>query len=1020
MSFQFTHPGWLLLLVPVLLWTLGLVWKSDASLVPWRRYASTALRLIVVLLLVFGIAGIQWKKPQEGMNAFFLLDRSDSIPSGQQEQARDWANRWAKAKRPQDKAGFLVFGSDAALETTATSVAEAEKIQAVVGGERTDLAGAIRLGTAAFPEAGQKRLVLFSDGNENVGDAMAALLAAKPLGVSLDVVPLGVTRGDDVAVQKLGLPANVKKGQTFDAKIFATSDRPRDARVRLYRNDQMLGEQKVHLDTGKNLFTFPQTLAEPGFYSYQVQVEADGDTVPQNNKAAGFVNVRGDPRVLLVSSDPAQDRTLAAALRSGKLDVQLVGLDRLPATLAEMQSYDELILSNVSAGDLGRDRMAMLQSAVRDFGVGLVVIGGDQAFGAGGYRGTALEETLPVDMELNSKKVLPKGALALVMHGMEFANGNQVAREIGVAALDALGPQDELGVWLWDGIEKALFDLQPVGNKQKLATEIMGMNQGDLPSFQGLMTLANASLQKSSANLKHMVVFSDGDPNAPAPSLMQDIVAHKITVTTVMIGGHVQPTTMIQMAEQGKGRFYDVKSAAELPQIFIKEASVILKSAIVEEPFRPQIAAGSELIRGLGGELPIVRGYVATTSRPRAETPLVSDKGDPLLAHWQYGLGRSVAYTSDARAKWGQDWILGPDRQLGAAASRHLRVQHRGLGRQRSGNPLRRGPRSAGQLPQLPQSPGRRGESEGAAGQRGSRANRSWTLRGQVSHPRSGRVSAQPHGIPRWSPGVVAGGGYQRQLLAGILLGGAQPESAEASGGGRRRQDAGSSDRQSVRARPPEDLPAARSLGGAAQVVRHPLCARCGGAPCGYRPGGMAQGVEPAARGARVRRCPAGRGRAGIAGSPAAATRPGARNPSGSAARGERTAFPTATSPGHPTRVWEPGRIVPSGFAGSVCRVGFGPRRASKRGKTRHHQPSVGSQTPRPASVIRSPIPGRSRPALMPRTPLEPSYAPKVEPKKDRPPACSLAGQPVHAGQGICPGLLPVPGARGKPYEFQR
>ena len=657
MSFQFTHPGWLLLLVPVILWTLGLAWKSDASLVPWRRHASTGLRLLGVLLLVFGIAGIQWKKPQEGMNAFFLLDRSDSIPSSQQEQARDWANRWSKAKRPQDKAGFLVFGSEAALETTATSVAEAEKIQAVVGGERTDLAGAIRLGTAAFPESGQKRLVLFSDGNENVGDSMAALLAAKPLGVSLDVVPLGVTRGDDVAVQKLGLPANVKKGQTFDAKIFATSDRPRDARVRLYRNDQMLGEQKVHLDSGKNLFTFPQTLPEAGFYSYQVQVEADGDTVPQNNKAAGFVNVRGDPRVLLLSSDPAQDRTLAAALRSGKLDVQLVGLDRIPSTLAEMQSYDELILSNVSAGDLGRDRMAMLQSAVRDFGIGLVVIGGDQAFGAGGYRGTALEETLPVDMELNSKKVLPKGALALVMHGMEFANGNQVAREIGVAALDALGPQDELGVWLWDGTEKALFDLQPVGNKQKLAGEIMGMNQGDLPSFQGLMTLANASLQKSSANLKHMVVFSDGDPNAPAAALMQDIVAHRITVTTVMIGGHVQPTTMVQMAEQGKGRFYDVKSAAELPQIFIKEASVILKSAIVEEPFRPQIAAGSELIRGLGAELPIVRGYVATTSRPRAETPLVSDKGDPLLAHWQYGLGRAVAYTSDARAKWGQDWI---------------------------------------------------------------------------------------------------------------------------------------------------------------------------------------------------------------------------------------------------------------------------------------------------------------------------------------------------------------------------
>ncbi len=658
MSFQFTHPGWLFLLIPVGLWTLLLAWKSDTSLVAWRRTTSTALRVLVVLLLVLGIAGIQWKKPQEGMNAFFLLDRSDSIPSAQQEQARDWANRWAKGKEPQDKAGFLVFGTDAALETTATSVAEAEKIQAVVGGERTDLAGAVRLGTAAFPESGQKRMVLLSDGNENVGDAMAALLAAKPLGVTLDVVPLGVTRGEDVAVQKIGLPSNIKKGQTFDAKIFATSDRPRDARVRLYRNDQLLGEQKVHLDAGKNLFTFPQTLPEAGFYGYQVQVEADGDTVPQNNKAAGFVNVRGDPRVLLLSSDPALDRTLAAALRSGKLDVQLAGLDRTPSTLAEMQSYDEILLSNVSAGDLGRDRMALLQSAVRDFGIGLVVVGGDQAFGAGGYRGTALEEALPVDMELSSKKVLPKGALALVMHGMEFANGNQVAREIGVAALDALGPQDELGVWLWDGTEHALFDLQAVGDKKRLAGLIMGMNQGDLPNFQGLMSQANASLQKSSANLKHMIVFSDGDPNAPTAALLQDIVSHKITISTVMIGGHVQPTTMIQMAEQGKGRFYDVRSAAELPQIFIKEASVILKSAIIEEPFIPQLAASSELIRGIGGgEMPQLQGYVATTSRPRAETPLVTDKGDPLLAHWQYGLGRSVAFTSDARGKWGRDWI---------------------------------------------------------------------------------------------------------------------------------------------------------------------------------------------------------------------------------------------------------------------------------------------------------------------------------------------------------------------------
>lgn len=661
MPFQFTHPVWLLLFIPAVAATLWLAWRSDASLSAWRRWVSTGLRLILLCLLVGAISGVQWRRPQEGMITFFLLDRSDSVPSGQQETARALANRWAKAKREVDKAGFLIFGTDAALETTATSVADAEKIQAVVGGERTDIAGAIRLGTAAFPESGQKRLVLLSDGNENMGDAVAALTAARPLGVSMDVVPLGVHRGGDVSVQKLGIPAKLKKGQTFDARIFATSDSKRPATIRFFRNDRLLGEEKTVLEAGKNLISLPQTLEEPGFYGYQVQVEVDGDTVAQNNKASGFVDVRGDPRVLIVSSNPGQDRFLADALRESKLDVRVVDERSLPSSLAELQSYDAIVLANVAAGDLGREGMRLLESAVRDFGVGLVAIGGDQAFAAGGYRNTPLEATLPLDMELSSKKVLPKGALGLVMHGMEFANGNEVARDIAIAALDALGPQDEMGVWMWDGSEHALFDLQPVGNKNRLAGLIAGMNQGDLPSFQGLMTLAYQDLRKSTANLKHMIVFSDGDPNAPSDALMKDLVAARVTISTVMIGGHVQPTTMEAMAAQGGGRFYDVKSAAMLPQIFIKEAAVILKSAIFEDPFQPQVAGGSELIRGIGAaEFPILRGYVASSPKPRAETPLVTDKGDPLLAHWQYGLGRAVAFTSDARPKWAQDWVGWP------------------------------------------------------------------------------------------------------------------------------------------------------------------------------------------------------------------------------------------------------------------------------------------------------------------------------------------------------------------------
>lgn len=658
MNFQFTHPYWLLLALPALAWVFWLGWRTEAQLNPFRKWVALTIRVIVTLAVVFAMAGLQWLRPVEGMNVFFVLDRSQSIPSEQQDAARNLVNRLSARKEKADKAGAIVFGTDASIDRLPNEKIDLQRIEAVVDTERSDLAAAIRLGTAAFPETGQKRLVLMSDGNENIGDAMAAVMAAQPLGVTVDVVPLGVSRGNDIFVQKVQVPPKLKKGQPFEAKIFVQADQPAVVNVRLYRNEEFLGEQKVTLTKGKNLFTFPQTLTDPDFYSYDVRVDAPGDVLPQNNRATAFTSVRGDPRVLVISSEPEQDAQLAAALESARLEVKMGGVNVLPNSLAEMDSYDAIFLSNVSAGDLGRETMQLLESAVRDFGVGLVCVGGDQAYAAGGYRNTPLETTLPVSMELDSKKVLPKGAVALVMHGMEFANGNQVARDCALGVLAALGPDDEMGVVLWDGTERWVHPMEKVGDKRAAGRNIAGMNQGDMPAFQGPMEKAYEALKKSSANLKHIIVFSDGDPTAPTAQLMQSIVGNRITASTVLIAGHSGPETMIQIAEQGKGRFYNVTSPSMLPQIFIKETAVILKSAIYEEPFKPQVRSSSEVIRGIGAaEYPNLLGYVATSQKARAETPLWTHKGDPLLAHWQYGLGRAVAFTSDARPKWARTWL---------------------------------------------------------------------------------------------------------------------------------------------------------------------------------------------------------------------------------------------------------------------------------------------------------------------------------------------------------------------------
>ena len=519
---QFDHPLWLLALPPSIAWVLWVARRSEVPLASWRRRLTLTLRLLLLVVLVFALAGAQRREPVDSMNVVFLLDRSQSIPAPQQEASLRYVNEVTRHKHARDRAGVVVFGAEAAVESTPGSVLDLQHVNAVIPSERTDIASAIRLGTASFPEMGQKRLVLVSDGNENLGDATAALLSARALGVTLDVLPRGVDRSGDVAVERVTVPNRLKKGQPFEPRIFVDSTKAQAGTLRIYRNDQLLGEQKVELVPGKNLFSFPQKLEEAGFYRYEAQLEVPGDTLPQNNRGSAFTGVRGEPRILLVSSDPAKDEPLAAALRSSGLPLQRVDVRQMPSSLEQLQGFETIFLSNVAAGDFAPGVLQALESLVRDFGVGLVCIGGDQSFTAGGYRGTPLEALLPVGMDLDSKKVLPKGGVVLVMHGMEFANGNQVARDCAIGVLEALGPQDEMGVVLWNGKVDWLFPLAPVGDKKEEGRLIAGMQQGDLPSFHEIMGMGADALKKSTANLKHMIVFSDGDPGRPTEGLMEE------------------------------------------------------------------------------------------------------------------------------------------------------------------------------------------------------------------------------------------------------------------------------------------------------------------------------------------------------------------------------------------------------------------------------------------------------------------------------------------------------------------
>ncbi len=665
MSFECSHPHWLWLLLPAWGWIVWLSRTSDVQLGPVRRWMACGGRLAIVTALILALAGIQWRRPIEGMNVFFALDRSDSVPTAQQEQSLRWLNEMVRDKPLTDRAGALVFASDAAIEASPNVTFTLPEVQAVVPTERTDLGGAIRLATAAFPETGQRRIVLLSDGNENLDDALNAAVSARASGVSIDVVPLDAERDNQVSVRRLDLPSSVAKGQTFEAKVFVQAARPGATKVRLYRDEQYLGESSMQLEAGKNLFTFPQTLTEPGFYNYDVRVEAAGDLLPQDNRAFGFVWVRGVPRVLIVSTDPEADRLLADALKSSDLEIKLTGLKGFPASLAEFNSYDSVLFCNVAAGDVSREQLRLLESAVRDFGVGFVCVGGPDTYAAGAYRSTPLETILPVDMELSSKKVLPPGALVLIIDRSGSMTGPklEMARQSAMGAVQALADSDYIGVIAFDGVPFVVADLQKGQNRRQIISDISRIDAGGGTSMYPPMERAFEMLKNVKATLKHCIILTDGvSTGGDFSGLTRKMAEHRITVSTVGLGEDLNGPLLREIADLGKGRFYFVPQPTLLPQIFIKETAIILKSAINEEPFTPRLIAATEPVRGVAA-FPQLLGYVATEPKPRAETPLVTQKGDPLLAHWQFGLGRTVAFTSDARNQWARNWTTWPQYQ---------------------------------------------------------------------------------------------------------------------------------------------------------------------------------------------------------------------------------------------------------------------------------------------------------------------------------------------------------------------
>lgn len=662
---------WLLLLLPV----VWLAARRLRAIGKGRRIFIVVLRTLIVLLLVLALSRLELARHSRDLTVYFLMDQSDSIPPGIQESATQLVQEMTKTKKRDDEAGMIAFAGNASIESLAINTFEFDgAMNSVVDGVRTDISSAVRLALSAFPNNRMRRIVLLTDGNENAGSALEVARLAKNSGVPVDVVPLRYDQRADVQIDKLVVPQRTTKDTPFDIKVFLSSQTNAKGRLRLYEDGKIIIDQEVDVAAGKNApLVLPRRLEDGGFHRYRATMEVAGDARPQNNTAQAFTDLKADPRVLYVEGDQTSTNFLKPALELEKIRVDAVDPSGIPLNIEDMQSYDTIILSNVHANEMTYDQMAMLERSVHDLGIGMIMIGGENSYGAGGYQDSPIEKALPVSMDVKQKKVLPNGALVIVLHTCEIPQGNAWAREISIAALNVLSAQDYFGL-LYYGTKQGISGaggmggwgeywawepgLQMTGDKRVMRSKITGVQPMDMPTFDPTLELAYQELKKVKTEAKHIVVISDGDPTPPNQTLVNNIRDEGITVSSVAIAPHHGQTvqTLQDMAYWGAGNFYYPKTSRELPRIFVKEASIVRRSLIFEEPFFPRTDTYSEVMEGFS-ELPQLTGYVVTSDKELATIALRTEKDDPLLAHWRYGLGKTVAFTSDAKNKWASAWV---------------------------------------------------------------------------------------------------------------------------------------------------------------------------------------------------------------------------------------------------------------------------------------------------------------------------------------------------------------------------
>jgi len=668
MGVTWTHPEmlWLLVAVPVV-WLARRFARTNFNSL--QQVLQTAIRSTALVLLALALSQPVISLGSSRLSVVYVVDVSHSVSSAAIVAAADRIDELDRSVRPAHRA-VVAFGVDAAVVDGTDALRElAEADPAVSEGspvqrEGSDLDRALREARAELASGHLPRIVLFSDGRETAGSVRMAAVRLAAEGVPVFTETMAPRDIADTWIDSVELPERIAAGSLVSANVVVGSQRPSAGRVELREGGRVLAGRDVTLDEGRTTVSLDVAFDEAGAHPLEASVEAAGDPLGANNRLVREALVGPRTPVLYVEGVRASARYLTDALERSGFDVTTTGPSGLPSAADALDPYDVVILSDVARSDIPDGHMQALGEYVERRGGGLLVAGGDSVFGEGpdgeegGYRETELERLTPVTFE---RKDEPEVALIIVLDKSWSMAGvvMELCKAAAQAAIDVLSDEQSVGVVTFnDGLNWDVT-LRNVGlHREEINDAIKAIEPSGHTLIFPAVEQAYLALKDARARAKHVVLLSDGRSYPDDyETLLKKMVDAKITVSSIAVGPAADRELLMNIAKWGRGRSYVVEDAREVPQIFVKEAKDAATPAFDEGAITPVVKAQGFLEGVDVSKAPSLRGRTATVLKDTALELLATEEGDPLLAFWPIGLGRSAVFASDVKDRWASNWL---------------------------------------------------------------------------------------------------------------------------------------------------------------------------------------------------------------------------------------------------------------------------------------------------------------------------------------------------------------------------